>query len=372
MSLQILRTRFCRIMPSCLVNQCVSKTGRKGQSEQIILHPFPKDVSRIIVWLQQTGQIFKDLNALAQKILDENKQNKYRLCSCHFTPDSYIINVNHHGKSLRVDAIPTIFPVVKEGECIIEENLKKSRARRRKKPDIACDGVQQSLIQLPINDRLKFEELLQDVELTKIGFCSIGTQTDYTLVNSVLVFNEDQTMGSDVLDGPLTPDASVTSLRLMSQLKMQMESSLQEVPIRFEDVAVYFSAEEWESLVLSERLLYMDVMLENFYTLSSLGFMYEKPEIISIIEKFQELCHTADVQPITMKEEPEYYLETDVSTRYWKAESPVCSKQELLLQAQMCNGVEQPVYHSEDSTRPDPVDQRFYNGNFVLYIFKNL
>ncbi|XP_044138886.1 zinc finger protein 252-like [Bufo gargarizans] len=354
-------------MPSCLVNQCVSKTGRKGQSEQIILHPFPKDVSRVMVWLQQTGQIFKDLNALAQKILEGNKQNKYRLCSCHFTPDSYIINVNHHGKSLRADAVPSIFPIVRDGECIIAENLKKSRSRKRKRPFDACtDILQQPLIQLPsnfINETLTFEEeMLQDIEITKIGFCSIGTQTDYALSNSVLVFNGNQAVGSDGQDRSFTPDSAVaSSLDLMSQLKLHMDSLLQEVPIRFDDVAVYFSAEEWESLEMTERLLYMDVMLDNYYTLFSLGFVYEKPKIISIIEKCRELCKIADMPPIKVKEEPEYYSDTDMSTGYWKVESSVSGKQELLFQAQMCNGVEQPLYHREDSTRPDLVDPGFYN-----------
>ncbi|KAM3925149.1 uncharacterized protein RB166_008443 [Leptodactylus fuscus] len=375
-------------MPSCLVNQCVSKTGRKGQSDQIILHPFPKDITRIMVWLQQTGQIFQDLDALAQKILDENKQNKYRLCSCHFTPESYIINVNHHGKSLKFDAIPTIFPNVREGECIIEENLKKKRIRRKKRPfDASTNTYEQAWLEPPTSsmiERIKVEEeflqdtanfrqswiqpptnytngrikfrnpLLQDVELRKIGFCTMGTQTDYTVSNSLLL-KEDQAMGCDALGGALTSDSDITSsLDPMSQLQLHMDSLLQEVPIRFDDVAVYFSTKEWESLGIVERLLYMEVMLENYYTLFSLGFIYEKPKIISLIEKCKD--HIADLQPIQVKEEPEYSLEIDVSNGYQRAESSVFCKQEPLLPAQMCNGVGQAVYHSEDSTRQDPVD----------------
>ncbi|XP_044138890.1 uncharacterized protein LOC122929403 isoform X2 [Bufo gargarizans] len=252
-------------MPSCLVNQCLSKTGKKGQNGRVILHPFPKDISRIKVWLQQTGQIFKDVNALAQKLLEGNKQNKYRLCSCHFAPDSYIINI--HGRSLRVNAVPSIFPMVKEGECIIKENLKKDRVRKKKRRfDIATDCLQQPLIQPPapfVDGRIKVEEeMLQDFELTKIGFCSIGTQTDSTLSNSFFIFKGNQAIGCDVL----------------------------------------------------ER-----------------SFM-------------------SDVQPIKVKEEPFDYTETDVSTRYWKVESSVSGKQDLLLQVQMCNEAGQPDYHSEDST----------------------
>lgn len=155
-------------------------------------------------------------------------------------------------------------------------------------------------------------------------------------------------------------DAAVTtSLGLVSKLKLQMESLLQEVPLRFDDVAVYFSAEEWESLGMVERLLYMDVMLENYYTLLSLGFVYEEPEIIRNIQRSQDLRPTADLLPVTVKEEQESFSETDVSTRYWKVESSVSGKPELQLQ-------EQPVHHSEDSTRPDLVDRSSYNGRKSL------
>ncbi|XP_036594547.1 zinc finger protein 75D-like isoform X2 [Trichosurus vulpecula] len=64
-------------------------------------------------------------------------------------------------------------------------------------------------------------------------------------------------------------------------------------PVTFEDVAMYFSQEEWQLLGSIQKDLYKDVMQETYNNMISVAlFMIPKPELISCLEQEEEPCVT--------------------------------------------------------------------------------
>ncbi|XP_044147357.1 uncharacterized protein LOC122935632 [Bufo gargarizans] len=177
-------------MPLCVISNCLSKTGRKGQDPNIILYPFLKKIDNIKEWLLQTGTDFDNVNVLAMKILEENKTNKYRMCSLNFKTECY--KITQSGKFLLPDAKPTVFDLPEDGDSLILDTLKKKKSKR-KRPLESTSVETQKIILISLDHTYSVLETLDSGNQ-----CSIATQTDFTLLNSTIIFRPDTEQLVDV------------------------------------------------------------------------------------------------------------------------------------------------------------------------------
>ncbi|XP_069835344.1 oocyte zinc finger protein XlCOF29-like [Dendropsophus ebraccatus] len=150
-------------MPSCIVKGCSFSWKKKDPA--ITIHAFPRSKEMIKAWLMQTGQDFGDIEAFTDKVFEGKKTDAFRICSQHFTPDSY----TNEGmrKSLKKDALPTIFNCTVQATTTVKKIQKKKERPPRPK---SAKKIRSRMTQRILNITLEIIYLL--------------TGEDYTVVKS--------------------------------------------------------------------------------------------------------------------------------------------------------------------------------------------
>ena len=70
--------------------------------------------------------------------------------------------------------------------------------------------------------------------------------------------------------------------------KVQICSETAWVPVLFDEVAIYFSEEDWEVLTEQQKSLYREVMRMNYETVLSLEFPFPRTEMINWVERKEQ------------------------------------------------------------------------------------
>lgn len=114
-----------------------------------------------------------------------------------------------------------------------------------------------------------------------------GQDADLSLQRSVM-FVQDMGPVGNVLPAYEAWQADKLFLQDLRRIQRHRYLLYEPGQVQFDDVAVYFSKEEWEYMTEEDQDLYMETMVKNYRTLHSLGWISVKPPLITMIERGED------------------------------------------------------------------------------------
>ncbi|XP_069835433.1 uncharacterized protein [Dendropsophus ebraccatus] len=142
------------------------------------------------------------------------------------------------------------------------------------------------------NSSLRFLHSLQEtstqVEQTVWGSPTVVQDSDPALQRSVMYVQDMGPVGN-VLPAYEAWQADELFLQDLQRIQRHRYMLYEPGQIQFDDVAIYFSKDEWEYLNEEDKDLYMEMMVKNYRTLHSLGWITVKPPLITMIEQGEDL-----------------------------------------------------------------------------------
>eukprot|EP00079_Xenopus_tropicalis_P018460 XP_004920185.1 PREDICTED: uncharacterized protein LOC100495994 [Xenopus tropicalis] len=133
-------------MPNCIVRGCPHKTAQKDKYPDVSLHYFPNDLNAITNWLRQTAQYGENLESVANEIHQSAKTGRHRICSVHFTEDSFV--AKRSKIMLKANAVPTIFDIQATPVSVTAMESKSFQSHKRRRVEDHIPSTSHTIVRI--------------------------------------------------------------------------------------------------------------------------------------------------------------------------------------------------------------------------------